>query len=125
MVLRRSPKGPSGLVRLQLYTWLHLRGRARRARAKETEADFGPLLLRRCIAACAGGSEGGYEAVLRNLKTAIAAPESEKSRSGRCHQASRNDMVMRLERALRLDTECRQGQVRVRRLRSSEGLSFL
>ncbi|CAL1157577.1 unnamed protein product [Cladocopium goreaui] len=119
MVLRRSPKGPSGLVRLQLYTWLHLRGRARRARAKETEADFGPLLLRRCIAACAGGSEGGYEAVLRNLKTAIAAPESEKSR------ASRNDMVMRLERALRLDTECRQGQVRVRRLRSSEGLSFL
>lgn len=29
------------------------------------EADFGPLLLRRCIAACAGGSEGGYEAMKR------------------------------------------------------------
>eukprot|EP00435_Cladocopium_sp_Y103_P028226 s766_g7.t1 len=123
MVLRRSPKGPTGLVRLQVYTWLHLRGRARRAReAKETEGDS-VSLLRRCIAVAGESEPGGYEAVLRNLKTAMAQASESSEKSQRA--LSRNDMVMRLERALRLDTECRQGQVRVRRLRSSEGLSFL
>eukprot|EP00434_Breviolum_minutum_P000233 symbB.v1.2.000193.t1/scaffold21.1/size436794/12 len=125
MVLRPS-RHPRGLARLQRYTWLYLQGlpRARR-KAQETKVEDGKSLLRRCLAQCVETestveSMETYEAILQNLKISMSTSGKSPSRP-----PTRNDMVMRLERALRLDTECRQGQARVRRLRSSEDLSFL
>ncbi|CAK9053037.1 unnamed protein product [Durusdinium trenchii] len=119
MVLHRSG-GPRGLARLQLYNLLRLQGRrTRRCRREESEAELQSQesLLRSCLKRCAIESSSSYEAVLRRLKKAM---ETNAPRP-----LNRNEMVIRLEQALRLDMECRQGQVRVRKLRSFEDLGIL
>ncbi|CAK9053033.1 unnamed protein product [Durusdinium trenchii] len=93
--------------------------RTRRCRREESEAELQSQesLLRSCLKRCAIESSSSYEAVLRRLKKAM---ETNAPRP-----LNRNEMVIRLEQALRLDMECRQGQVRVRKLRSFEDLGIL